>query len=67
MQLRCITDQNRKEMLNALAWLCILPVVRACARVGVFACIQAEENTYKTCTHKLSDYCDVLSMLGKVE
>lgn len=30
MQLRWITDQNRKEMLNALAWLCILPFIHVC-------------------------------------
>lgn len=68
MQLRCKTDENRKEMLNALAWLCILPILRVYVGMGgMFACIQTEENTSKTCTHTLSDYCDGLSMLGKVE
>lgn len=37
MQLRCITEQNRKEMLNALVWVCILPILRV--YVGVEGCL----------------------------
>lgn len=64
MQLRCITDQNRKEMLSALVWLCILTVVHGWGCLHVY---RQKKTFIKTCTHTLRDYCDVLSVLGKVE